>query len=83
MAITGQNTNGHQISVRWNRYLETAVVDIKNQNETLLYGRALHFGDQAIGYVVKAKVTNQNKSRYFGDILDADIEFYSGCSQLT
>lgn len=80
MTITGQNTNGYQISVRWNRYLGTLVVDVSRSEVELICGRALRFGDQDIGYGIRALITNQNKSRYFGDILDADIAFYSGCS---
>lgn len=81
MTITGKNAGGNEISVRWNRYLGTLVVDMVRNGETLVCGRALRMGDQEIAYGVRAYVSNGGKVRYFGDVQDADIEFYTGCSR--
>lgn len=80
MTVTGKNAGGNELTLRWNCYLGTMVVDMVQNSVTLICGRALRMGDQEIGFGVRALVSNQGKVRYFGDVADSNIEFYVGCS---
>ncbi len=83
MEVINPNAGGYKMSVRWNRHFGSLMVDVSQKGDLIKCGHPLRFGDQDITHGIRAKVSGVSPTRYFGDILDARIEFYTGCSSST